>query len=140
MSPEWQQAAACADPTVPIKEMDKVFFPEAETKTAARYAERKYCGFCPVRAACLSWSIDNATYGLYAGTTPGQRRALARKRERVKCPACGTFDPVETIGVAQGVMVTTQFCRACASSWIISTVSVDIVEDDAYALAQDVAS
>lgn len=126
---DWQRRAACAEPGVSPRALDSVFFPDAETARAATYAERKFCGYCPVRAQCLSYAIDAAPFGLWAGTTPEQRRKLARKRERVKCPACGHWDPVTVVGVAQDVMVVSQVCRSCGASWIHSTTAVDLVAE-----------
>lgn len=130
----WQEQAACKDQNLTIKQLDAVFFPDGENLEAARRAEQAFCGWCPVRSACLTYAVQFAPFGLWAGTTPAQRRALGRKRDRVKCPTCQTLDPVEIVGIAEVVMIVTQFCRNCGASWIESTVAVELVPDDTDAL------
>lgn len=136
---EWQTRASCVGTSLSVRALDAVFFPPDETEAAARKAEARFCGFCPVRAQCLTYAIGSAPYGLYAGTTPKQRIALARKRDRVKCPACLSPDVLEVVGVAEDVMVVSQVCRGCASSWIISTTAVELVADQELA-EQEMAS
>jgi WhiB family transcriptional regulator, redox-sensing transcriptional regulator len=121
---KWQELALCSRTGKTLKELDHVFFPDSETAARAKWAAEQFCNRCPVRAACLTYAIDAAPYGLFAGTTPEQRRALGRKRERVKCPACGQWDPVTVVGVAQGVTVVSQVCRSCGASWVHSTTTV----------------
>lgn len=124
---DWQAEAACARSGMSAKDLDAVFFPDCETETRARNAAARFCNQCPVRAACLTYAVNSAPYGLFAGTTPEARRAMGRKRDRVKCPTCRAFDPVEVVGVDGEVMVVTQFCRSCGASWIHSTTDVEIV-------------
>lgn len=131
---DWQKDAACTRTEMTLRDLDKVFFPDSETAVRAREAAALFCNRCPVKAACLTYAVTNAPYGLFAGTTPEQRRALGRKRDRVKCPTCQVFDPVEVVGVAGGVRVVTQFCRSCGSSWIHSTTAVEVVQSDTDAL------
>jgi WhiB family redox-sensing transcriptional regulator len=74
---DWRNRAACrdADP--------ELFFPIAGENTAtgaAQYREaRAVCVSCPVRAACLDYSIDaGLDDGMYGGMTPGERRELVK--------------------------------------------------------------
>ena len=121
---DWQELALCSRSRKTLKELDSVFFPDSETAARAKWAAEQFCDRCPVWAQCLSYAIDAAPFGLWAGTTSEQRRKLARKRERVKCPACGHWDPVTVVGVAQDVTVVSQVCRSCGASWIHSTTAV----------------
>jgi WhiB family redox-sensing transcriptional regulator len=34
------------------------------------------CGGCPARAECLAYALDSEEFGVWGGTTPGQRDAL----------------------------------------------------------------
>ena len=84
----WQQRAACrdADP--------ELFFPASEDDTSvlvarARIAVAPICSGCPVATDCLRWALDSGQdHGLWAATTPTDRRALRRARLQ------GTPDPV----------------------------------------------
>ncbi|MEU3050384.1 WhiB family transcriptional regulator [Streptomyces sp. NPDC006984] len=56
-----------------------------DTKNAAQTRleqARRACSACPVATACLRWALVNKTLtaeNVFAGTTPGQRRALRRR-------------------------------------------------------------
>jgi Pyruvate/2-oxoacid:ferredoxin oxidoreductase delta subunit len=135
---DWQRRGLCR--SLPASVADAVFFPEDATDAAARNAANRFCDLCPVNAACLTYAVENADYGIYAGTTPKQRRAMGRNRERIKCPACRMFDPLEVVGMTDCVMIVTQYCRGCGASWISSTVAVELVRDDADQAIQGLAS
>ena len=125
---DWQRRGLCRSLPAPVA--DAVFFPEDATDAAARNAAKRFCDLCPVNAACLTYAVENADYGIYAGTTPKQRRAMGRNRERIKCPACRMFDPLEVVGMTDGVMIVTQYCRGCGASWISSTTDVRAEPDE----------
>ena len=84
----WQTRAACrnADP--------ELFFPASDDNTSvivarARMAVAPICGSCPVATECLRWALDSGQdHGLWAVTTPTDRRAIRRARLQ------GTPDPV----------------------------------------------
>ena len=94
----WQTRAACRD-TDP-----ELFFPPTEddtTSVVARHlmAARPVCHACPVATDCLRWALDTGQdYGLWAATTPTERRAIRRERlagvpdpvadAEPTCPAC----------------------------------------------------
>lgn len=64
-----RQRCADADPDV-FYGLDK----------AARDAARAVCEHCELRAPCLVWAVrTNQQFGVWAGTTAGQRRKLRRR-------------------------------------------------------------
>lgn len=73
---EWRRNAACAtsDP--------ETFFPLSYRHEDLVRPARRICGRCPVRAACLAdvMATENPArrWGVYGGTTPGERTALHR--------------------------------------------------------------
>ncbi|WP_433785029.1 WhiB family transcriptional regulator [Actinomycetospora sp. CA-101289] len=74
----WQTRAACHD-TDP-----DLFFPATDddtslTTTRARITIAPLCRACPVATECLRWALDTGQdYGLWAATTPTDRRAIRR--------------------------------------------------------------
>jgi WhiB family redox-sensing transcriptional regulator len=70
IEPHWQNSAACAgaDPETwfPIKGSS---FPAVATRA---------CAACPVRRSCLATALCWGEDGIWAGTTPGQRRDATR--------------------------------------------------------------
>ena len=44
---------------------------------------REICADCPIRDECLRSALRNSESGVWAGTTPKQRRALREGRSRV---------------------------------------------------------
>jgi hypothetical protein len=84
----WQRDAACRD-TDP-----DLFFPASDDDTAVIVARHKIavapiCSACPVAVDCLRWALDTGQdHGLWAATTPTDRRAIRRAR------AAGIPDPV----------------------------------------------
>jgi WhiB family redox-sensing transcriptional regulator len=42
------------------------------------YEARKVCALCPVQDECLRFALTADVEGIWAGTTPSQRRALRR--------------------------------------------------------------
>lgn len=75
----WQEAAACRnhDP--------KVFFPSETNLRSVPLFIKHLCETCPVRLECLALAVEVATFaesGFWAGTTPGERREIARQRRR----------------------------------------------------------
>jgi WhiB family redox-sensing transcriptional regulator len=73
----WQERASCrsADP--------ELWFPEPwEGDRAAKLI----CGWCPVRAECLTVAMEtNEQYGVWGGLSPNERRRLIR-RDRESAP------------------------------------------------------
>lgn len=69
--PSWHADAACRGATT-------LFFPE-RGKNANE--PRKICDTCPVAEPCLQQAIDtNETLGIWAGTSPRQRRKIGPNR------------------------------------------------------------
>ncbi|GAA2515562.1 hypothetical protein GCM10010201_09950 [Pilimelia columellifera subsp. columellifera] len=65
----WRPLGACrqTDPDL--------FFPAPNEPATAALA---VCGACPVQGACLAWALDvGDTHGVWGGTTPRDRRAMA---------------------------------------------------------------
>lgn len=73
---DWREGAACRD------EDPELFFPVSDVGPGARQAEeaKSVCARCPVRAACLSFALDNKLdHGIFGGTTERERRNLLRR-------------------------------------------------------------
>ncbi|MEV0595158.1 WhiB family transcriptional regulator [Nonomuraea cavernae] len=71
---DWSRAAACLtlDP--------ELFFPISTEGLGHEQVERAktICQGCPVRQPCLDYAISTGqAYGVWGGTDPAQRRALA---------------------------------------------------------------
>lgn len=71
---DWRALASCAG-------MDPgLFFPRSGSRDDAAQA-RAVCRSCPVRDECLEDALDiGDKFGIRAGTSPGERRALRRAR------------------------------------------------------------
>lgn len=77
MYPSWHKKASCLGVT------DEVFFGSSEPDKRPPYTlgdikrAQAVCGGCPVSAACLRAALINREeYGVWAGTTRKQRRAM----------------------------------------------------------------
>lgn len=70
----WMEDALCAG--IPTE----LFYPEGPNAADAALAKRA-CGMCPVRAECLDTFI-NEDHGVFAGTSPKERRALRQARRK----------------------------------------------------------
>lgn len=71
----WMDDAPCRGQT-------DLFFPEPVTLQTAAPAFA-ICETCPLRRRCYDYAIDDSTLmGVWAGTTPAQRR-IARHRRRL---------------------------------------------------------
>ncbi|MFH8483663.1 WhiB family transcriptional regulator [Streptomyces sp. NPDC018055] len=70
---DWRNRSACRDVD------PELFFPtgtDPRSQAQARRAKR-VCGGCPVRAACLSWALDNKQdTGVWGGLDERERREL----------------------------------------------------------------
>ncbi len=71
--------AACRD----ISEPD-LFFPNSKAEERKSLpVVAKICDGCPVRKECLEYALDEQIfYGLWAGTTPAQRKMMITKKEQ----------------------------------------------------------
>jgi hypothetical protein len=103
----WQTHAACrdADP--------ELFFPPSDDDTSVIVARHKMavaplCQTCPVATECLRWALDHGEdSGLWAATTPTDRRAIRRARlagvpdpiadDEPMCPACALLFPMPAV-------------------------------------------
>lgn len=47
-----------------------------ETGADARAQARALCTGCPIREACQDWAVAFEEYGLWANTTPSQRKRM----------------------------------------------------------------
>ncbi|WP_431897845.1 WhiB family transcriptional regulator [Nonomuraea sp. bgisy101] len=65
----------------------ELFFPVSYDGPAGKRQlkqARNVCRPCPCYEACLAWALENAVDdGIWAGTTPAQRRALRANRTAV---------------------------------------------------------
>lgn len=78
---DWTARGTCRDSG------DDVHFPTgAETSPGYRLAAaiaKAECAGCPVRTECLAHALDtDEREGIWGGTTPAERRALTRRRDR----------------------------------------------------------
>jgi WhiB family transcriptional regulator, redox-sensing transcriptional regulator len=74
----WQEKAACRGANT-----DMFFLEEDQTKINQKklVATRELCGGCLVSKECLDFALDNYIhFGIWAGTTPLQRKAMRRER------------------------------------------------------------
>jgi hypothetical protein len=71
---DWRQNAACRG------RPSWLFFPARGDKTTLQMAKR-VCAACIVRDACLTANLDEPV-GIYAGTSPKQRRRIRLERRR----------------------------------------------------------
>lgn len=85
-APEWMRDALCTQIGDP-----ELFYPNkgGSTKTA-----KSICGRCPARATCLDYILAIETpgyrYGIFGGTSPRERAALAGDTPTHGCRGCGT--------------------------------------------------
>ncbi|GAA4759331.1 WhiB family transcriptional regulator [Actinomycetospora chibensis] len=106
----WQTRGACRD-TDP-----ELFFPpddgqglaDTEGVQVQVAAARQVCRFCPVQRECLAWALDSGQdHGIWAATTPGERRVMRYLRAHgvpdpvadaePMCPACSLLFPMPAV-------------------------------------------
>jgi WhiB family redox-sensing transcriptional regulator len=59
-----------------------MFYPEDGGSGTDIYTfARKICAGCVVRTECLEWAIKHEDWGMWGGTTPGERAKLRSKRK-----------------------------------------------------------
>jgi WhiB family redox-sensing transcriptional regulator len=75
----WTERAACRAPEID----PELFFPASDSPPLVQVsAARKICAQCPVAVHCLEWALHTGEpAGIWAGTTPAERRSL-RTRSR----------------------------------------------------------
>jgi|APGre2960657404_1045060.scaffolds.fasta_scaffold56991_3 WhiB family redox-sensing transcriptional regulator len=76
----WQEQAACRGANT-----DMFFLEEDQTKINQKKlaAAREMCAECLVAEKCLDFALDNyIDFGIWAGTTPLQRKGLRREQRR----------------------------------------------------------
>jgi WhiB family transcriptional regulator, redox-sensing transcriptional regulator len=72
----WQDDALCAQVAT------EAFFPLSGGQDAHR--AKKVCAECPVRIDCLTYALQNdIRQGIWGGTSPNERRRMARSVPRV---------------------------------------------------------
>ena len=100
-------------PLCPLLVQKKLFFPPTDDDTSVIVARHKMavapiCSACPVSTQCLRWALDNGEdTGLWAATTPTDRRAIRRARlagvpdpvadDEPMCPACSLLVPMPAV-------------------------------------------
>lgn len=81
----WEQSARCSTVGTAI------FFPEGQGKAFAAAAKeaKAVCGWCPVRQLCLDRALAlegtadrHKRAGIWGGTTPNERAAIARRQHK----------------------------------------------------------
>lgn len=78
----WRTQAACmnADP--------ELFFPTGEKSPVDREQIKKakeYCGRCLAKYACLEYALENnEDFGVWGGTTAGERKSIKRATARTR--------------------------------------------------------
>jgi WhiB family redox-sensing transcriptional regulator len=83
MTHDWSTEAIC------LQEDPELFFPSGDGGRAQGQIEmaRSVCARCPVRSDCLTLALTtDAKYGIWAGTTPVQRRRLRRRAGLASTP------------------------------------------------------
>ncbi|MGW6955267.1 sigma-70 family RNA polymerase sigma factor [Streptomyces sp. PAN_FS17] len=72
---DWAARAACRSADEPL---------DMFAEQTARARHTTVCAGCPVQTACLADALDNdVDFGVWGGMTPGERRALLRRRPGV---------------------------------------------------------
>jgi WhiB family redox-sensing transcriptional regulator len=72
---EWMEDAECTTATDP-----EIFFPNGDISKLHMKVAQTYCDRCMVAAECLQYAVSNfIDEGIFAGTTPTERRRLRRK-------------------------------------------------------------
>ena len=75
---EWKWDAACQGMGPDIFYLDQG---GPNVNLAKLQAAREICGRCPVKSECLRYAVDNCIgTGIWAGTTPQQRKRLRNGR------------------------------------------------------------
>ena len=97
----WRESAICAGVDTDL------FFPS--TKAGVDQA-RRICKVCPVRQECLQFAVEHDPWGIWAGTTRGQRRAIAR--EQADPQATVSTREQRRAALAAGRAVQTEKARA----------------------------
>lgn len=84
---EWQRGAACAQEGV---DPELFFNPWDDPPLVRQRREREavqVCRRCPIREACLQWSLDvREPYGVWGGVTEDERRRMLRRMRRTSAP------------------------------------------------------
>ena len=111
----WQTRAACrdADPELFFAPGDDYAVPAAAAQVAVA---RAVCHGCPVRFECLTWVVESGEdFGLWAATTPDERRAIRRNRfaglpdpDIDAEPCCSACDLLFALPVVDG-----ELCERC---------------------------
>lgn len=79
---DWRRDAACRGSDV------EIFFPNADEEAGQAKA---ICASCPVREACLEWSLSTGQDdGVWGGLTGSERRRLRRRRRAAARAGTGT--------------------------------------------------
>ncbi len=81
-----------------------IFYEEGNEETA-----KAFCYQCPVINTCREWAVENDEFGVWGGTSEGDRRAARRGGQRASCPLCGGPDLLQDGDL--------QLCLACGSTW-----------------------
>lgn len=58
----------------------EIFFPVEADYPPNLPLIRSMCFSCNERAKCLEWAVHNERFGIWAGTTENQRKAIRRQR------------------------------------------------------------
>lgn len=107
---DWQAHSACRPDRLAAADISPdIFFPYLETAAILANLRERFCNLCPVTSQCLDQAQAIQASGIWAGMTTAERRAMGRRRTRVKCPVCSAGEPATVDGV--------QVCAACGSSW-----------------------
>jgi WhiB family redox-sensing transcriptional regulator len=83
MNLHWTETASCVSADADL------FFPLGdETVHAEQIAEiRRVCAACPAARRCLEWALTTGEpEGIWAGTTPGERRRIRAAGRTVSAP------------------------------------------------------
>lgn len=73
---EWQKEGACLYVS---EEKRKEFLEYREGRPSKNDPRKEICEGCPVRAECLAYAIVHDEFGIWGGTSKGERQKLPQK-------------------------------------------------------------
>lgn len=105
--PDWMDRAICAQ-TDP-----EAFYPDVGESS---YPAKAICRRCPVIVECLGHALNtNERHGIWGGTTPRERRIMAKKARRPPVTKCVNGHPYTPWNTYTNPSNGKRQCRTCMS-------------------------
>jgi WhiB family redox-sensing transcriptional regulator len=79
--PDWQGTPNCRS-----VESEEFFVPEGSSTYREVKMLKKICGNCEVKKQCLDYSLKNAVFGFWGGTTEYERKLMRNKLNIIAKP------------------------------------------------------